>query len=97
MTERYLGGYDKTDEGYIRVHASNGSLRADSRDQIRVHLQPGSQKKGTFLRVWSRFRLMGLRLDNHQTKGGLKQLLCLLLAAGGDGRIGGRNLRVREE
>lgn len=30
MTERHLGGYDKTDGGYISVYASDGSLRADS-------------------------------------------------------------------
>lgn len=48
-----LEGYDKTEGGYISLYASNGSLRADSQDLICVYLQPGSQKKGTFLRVWS--------------------------------------------
>lgn len=95
--EHKLGVCDKPDGGYVSLHASNGSLRSDSQDQICVYLQPGSQEKRTFLRVWSEFRLMGLRLDDHQTEGGLKQLLCLHLAAGGDGRIGGRNMRVREE
>lgn len=92
-----MGGYDNTEGGFISLRASNGSLRADFQDLICVYRQPGSQKKGAFLGVWRYFRLMGPRLDNHQTKGGLKQLLCLHLAAGGNGRIGGRNMRVREE
>lgn len=38
MTEHSLGGYDKAEEGFISLHASNGSLRADSQDQICVYL-----------------------------------------------------------
>lgn len=48
-----LGGYDKSRGGYISLRASNGSLKADSQDLICVYLQPGRQKKGTFLGVWS--------------------------------------------
>lgn len=56
MTEHSLGGYDKAGGGGTSVLAyndSNGSLRADSQDQICVYLRPGSHEKGTFLRVWS--------------------------------------------